>query len=100
MSPAIQPVHQKQPGDLLRCLPYAPVDRLERAGEQFIVAVEKDDPITLSRLNAGVAGRAYASVGLVAEKPDARISEREDGFRGAVGGAVVHDDDLEIGKRL
>ena len=71
---------------------------LQGAGEEAVVAVQEKDEFSLRRLQAGIARGAQAAVFLVDHPQQLR---KAPGVvlgdpAGAVGGAVVHGDDLVV----
>src|SRR5207248_4721144 len=68
-------------------------------GVAAVVAGHEGDVAAAAGRQGAVGGDAWPAV-LLADRDDPRVGERPHDVRGAVGRAVVHDDDLEVGDRL
>ena len=72
-------------------------DYIKNAIDQFIIAVELDDPLASCMLDARVPGRAETTIDIVLLSSDGRMIHLLH-YRGrAIGRSVIDDDDLEIG---
>ncbi len=71
---------------------------LQFLGQPVIVGIEKGDPFTASKSDAGVAGGAHSAVFLNQEVGVRIVLLHPLG--GAVGGSVVHHDQFPVGKAL
>jgi hypothetical protein len=73
---------------------------LQLVGVPAVVGIEKRDVMPGRRFEPGVASGRRPAVLMVYKQPDPRIAQRRDHFLRIIGGAVVDDDQLEIGMAL